>query len=65
MTMVNVFNELFHVVDKVALSEIELMEIGTCSAILNVLIFDWHMWVLKRCFSCSILCHGTLYSSES
>ena len=38
--MVNVFNELFYVVDKVALSEIELMEIGTCSAILNVLIFD-------------------------
>ena len=29
LTMVNVFNEIFHVVDKVALSEIELMEIGT------------------------------------
>ena len=50
LTMVNVFNELFHVVDKVALSEIELTEIGTCPAILNVLIFDWHMWVFEKMF---------------
>ena len=40
LIMVSVFNELFHAVDKVALSEIELMWIGTRSAILNVLIFD-------------------------
>ena len=40
LAMINFFNDGFHVVDKGTLLIIEITQVGSCAATLNVLIFD-------------------------